>query len=304
MVAVALALAATFMWGASFILIKMGLEEIPPLTLAALRFSLAALILLAYQVSRFGIRENRSYLKKRLGMLSAIGLTGVTLPNALQNIGMQYTMASLSSILMATGPVYVVVLSVVFLGESLGFRKSAGVALALLGAIALSSGGDVSMLRYMTSQAYGNLLVLFSAITYGPSTILAKMEVKDREPILVLGWSTALGALFLLPFSLIFESGKGIFSIGAGAWAIVTALAVFPTALAFFFWFEALRAMEASRLSLFIFLIPVFATLFASVFLGEAITAFMVVTAFIVFFGVYLAQTEVKKEKGACTSLP
>ncbi len=289
---IAFALAATFMWGASFILIKMALEEIPPLTLAALRFSLAALIFLAFLASRFGVAENKSYLRKRLAMLSIIGLTGITLPNALQNIGMQYTMASLSSILMATGPVYVVILSAVFLGESFGSKKIAGAALALSGAVVLSSGGDVSALRYMPTHAYGSLLVLLSAVAYGPSTILAKMEVKEKEPIFVLGWSTALGALFLVPLALAVESTEKLFFISASSWVMVIALAVFPTAVAFSLWYEALRAMEASKLSFFIFLIPVFASLLANIFLGETITAFMLVTALLVFLGVYLAQTE------------
>lgn len=273
----------------------MALEEIPPLTLAALRFSLAALIFLAFLASRFGVAENKSYLRKRLAMLSIIGLTGITLPNALQNIGMQYTMASLSSILMAAGPAYVAMLSAIFLGESFGLKKILGAALALSGAIMLSSGGDVSALRYMPTHAYGSLLVLLSAVAYGPSTILAKMEVKEKEPIFVLGWSTTLGALFLVPLALAVESTEKLFFISASSWAMVIALAVFPTAVAFSLWYEALRAMEASKLSFFIFLIPVFASLLANIFLGEAITAFMLVTALLVFLGVYLAQTESRK---------
>jgi drug/metabolite transporter (DMT)-like permease len=291
MIAVLFALLAAVMWGASFVLIKIGLEEIPPVTLAALRFSLASVIFLGVMFAKYRAGEILSYLRRDLWVLTAIGFSGIFLPNVLQNIGMQYTNASIASILMATGPVFVVMLAAIFLDESLGSRKISGIIIALFGAVMISTQGDFSGLKELPEFLFGNVLLLLSAMSYGPSTILAKMRVNEEEPLVVLTWSSVLGSLFLLAFTPLYESGRALFSLSQNAWIIVLTLVLLPTALAFFLWFEALKRMEASKLSVFIFLIPVFAVAFAYAILSEQITPFTLVNAALVLFGVYLSQS-------------
>ncbi|MEE8168490.1 MAG: DMT family transporter [Candidatus Hydrothermarchaeales archaeon] len=297
-IATLLLLAATLMWGASFVLIKVGLEEIPPVTLATLRFSFASLIFLA-AISRYKLRESIGCLKEDFLILSGIGFTGIFLPNVLQNIGMQYTTASISSILMATGPIFVAVLAAIFLGESLGARKIIGIGIALFGAAMISTQGDIAAVRELSSHTFGNILLLLSAVSYGPSTILAKIGVRDRDPILVVSWSTILGSLLLIAFTPFYEPVDVVLRLSPHAWGIVIALAILPTAVAFLFWFEALKRMEASKVSFFIFFIPVFATIFAYFFLQEAVTGFVIANAALVLFGVYLAESEKEKEDSA-----
>ncbi len=292
MIAILFIIFATMMWGASFVLIKIGLREVPPVTLAALRYSLTSVIFLGVIFIRYEPREVLSYLRRDLGVLAAIGFTGIFLPNVFQNVGMQYTNASIASILMSTGPVFVVLLAAGFLGESLGIKKIGGIALALFGAVMISTQGDLSGLMEMPSYLLGNILLLLSAISYGPSTILTKIRVNVEEPMVVLAWSTVLGSLFLLAFTPMYESGAALFSLSNSAWVIVLALVLFPTALAFFLWFEALKRMEASKVSMFIFLIPVFAVAFSRVFLSEPITTFTIAYAALVLLGVYMSQLE------------
>ncbi|MFQ5815409.1 MAG: DMT family transporter [Candidatus Hydrothermarchaeaceae archaeon] len=291
MIAILFILFATMMWGASFVLIKVGLREVPPVTLAALRFSLASIIFLGAVFARYNAREMFSYLRRDLWVLTAIGFSGIFLPNVLQNVGMQYTNASIASILMATGPVFVVLLAAGFLGESLGVRKIGGIVLALFGAVMISTQGDLSGLREMRGYLLGNILLLLAAASYGPSTILAKMRVSEEEPIVVLTWSTVIGSLFLLAFTPLYESGAALFSLSRSAWIIVLALVLLPTALAFFMWFEALKRMEASKVSMFIFLIPVFAVAFANFFISEPITLFTLANAALILLGVYMSQS-------------
>lgn len=292
MIAILYLLFATAMWGASFVLIKIGLREVPPVTLAALRYSLTSVIFMGVIFSRFKARELLDYLKRDFRVLSAIGFTGVFLPSVFQNVGMQYTNASIASILMATGPVFVALLAAVFLNESLGSKKLGGIALALFGAVMISTQGDLSGIKEMPSYMFGNVLLLLAAISYGPYTLLSKIRVNVEEPIVVLTWSTAIGSLFLLAFMTIYESGNALFSLTSSAWIIVLALVLFPTALAFFLWFEALKRMDASKVSIFIFLIPVFAVAFSRIFLSEPITSFTIVSAVLVLFGVYMSQQE------------
>jgi drug/metabolite transporter (DMT)-like permease len=287
-----LILTAVVAWASSFILVKVGLKEIPPVTMAALRFFIGSIIFLAILYSRYRPGEVSAYLRKNLKMLSALGLVGIFLPNIFQNVGMQYTTASASSVLQTTSPVFTAALAALFLKESLGMRKAGGVALALTGAAMIATNGDLSSLMEITDYVYGNFLMLLSAICYAFYIILSKIGLRDGEPLIIVSLSTAIGSIFLLIFTPFVEPINALINLSSYMWGIILALAVVPTVIGFLFWFEALKRMDASKASFFIFLIPVFTVIFAYFFLKEEVTLFMIGNAALIVAGVYLAESE------------
>jgi len=106
------------LWGSSFALIKLGLDQTPPITLAFLRFAMASPLLLIYTY----LKKPASFKKSLLQdwkMFFILGLTGVTLPQIFQNVGLQSTSASNSSIIVASNPVWMILFSKFLLGEEL-----------------------------------------------------------------------------------------------------------------------------------------------------------------------------------------
>jgi drug/metabolite transporter (DMT)-like permease len=289
--AILLILTSVITWSTAFILIKVGLKEIPPVTMAALRFSLGSIFLLALLFFKYKPREVFTYLRENLRMLSAMGFLGIFLPNIFQNMGMQYTAASTSSILQATGPVFAAILAVIILKESVDMRKIGGVSLAMTGAVMISIKGDLSLLTKFTDNMYGNLLIILSAICYAFYIIISKISLRDAEPLLIVSTSTAIGALFLLLLTPLVEPVNALMELNKHMWGIILALAAVPTFIGFLLWFEALKRMDASKASFFIFLIPVFTSVFAYVFLKEEITLFMIGNAALITAGVYLAES-------------
>jgi len=282
---VLLVLSAVLMWSISFPLIKVGLDYVPPVTFSAMRYLIAALLIVVILVRRTGwggmIREYLGDWK----MLTLVALFGVALPNALLNIGMQYTTASLSSIIQASSPMWTVVLAVMLLSEPLGIDKTVGTIIAMAGTVLLVTENGIDL---NNTSFLGNLLVMGTALSYAVSGVVTKVALRKHHPVETTGWSLIVGSLILLAFTPL-EWGSGV-SLTQDFLIILFVLAIFPGVLAILFYNYVLRETEVSSLAFFIYLIPVFATIISILFLGETITWRTAILAFVVILGVATAQ--------------
>jgi drug/metabolite transporter (DMT)-like permease len=278
-------LLAVVMWGASFPMLKLGLAYMPPVTLAAVRYSIAGLILVVIIFAKFGTKESLRELKGDWKMLVILGLVGIALPNAILNIGLQFTTASVSSILQASGPVFTVALAVMFLKERLGGAKIAGTILAIIGTVLLIGQDGIDL---GNSTFIGNMFVIISAVFYSISGVVTKRALERHHPLVITGWIIAIGSLFLYLFSPI-EFGKSI-AFPPDMILILLLLAIFPGCLAFLLYNYVLRRRELSSVSFCIYLIPVFSTIISIAVLGETITVETVLFASLVIAGVAIAQ--------------
>ncbi len=278
-------LLAVIMWASSFPLLKLALNYMPPVTLAAVRYSIAGSILVLLIFAKFGMVKSLQELRGDWKILTFLGLVGVALPNATLNIGLQFTAASVSSMIQACGPVFTVALAVIFLKERLGGAKIAGTILAIFGTLLLISQGGVDL---DNSTFVGNLFVLLSAMFYSISGVVTKKALERHHPLTITGWNIAIGSLFLCLFSPI-EFGQTV-AFPPDMIVILLILAVFPGCLAFLFYNYVLQKKELSSISFFVYLIPVFSTIISMAVLGEVITAETVLFASLVIAGVALAQ--------------
>jgi len=282
-------LAAVLLWSASFVLVKIGLTEVTPIYLAALRFSLATIIFAGCALAKFEMRQIKTFTKDNFATLLALGVVGVTLPNISQNLGMRYITASMSSILQNSSPAFTLILAAIFLHESLGYRKVSGLTLSFIGVTIISLNGSFSPLGDSV-VFYGNLMLIFSAVCYSIYTIIGKKIVANNSPLLILATSTLMGTVLLNIISITVEPVELAYSVNV--WGVVLGLAIPCTVIGTLFYFEALKELEASKTNFFTFLIPVFAIIQASVFLSERIYPYQIVCGVLVIVGIWLAQTE------------
>jgi len=154
-----LAITASIMWGASFPVIKIGLENVPPILFGTLRYVMAVPLFFLLSVTLYG--KKLFSIRDDIHLFIALGLAGVTLPTVLQNYGMMHTTAYMSSILQSTGPAFTVLLAAYFLKEKLTWYKATGIIIASIGTyLAL----DIHFSSLGSS--IGNTLVLLSAVSY------------------------------------------------------------------------------------------------------------------------------------------
>jgi len=202
------ALLVTFLWSSSYILVKIGLTQLPPLTLAALRYIVASAILISFALAkgRADILEDRKTLLK----LASLGLTGYTIAQGLQVLGLFYLPAVSVTFILNFNPVMVLVLSVLFLGEYPTRLQLAGMALVLVGAYMFFNAP-------LSAQSLtGVLITLLSGVGWAAYLVACRLFFvrEEMEPL-----------------------GLTAFSMGSGSLLITAA------ALAFFLWNHALQRL-------------------------------------------------------------
>jgi drug/metabolite transporter (DMT)-like permease len=285
---------AVFCWGLSFPLLKVALDEVEPITLAAIRYLIAVIPLIIFMVARSGINSFIKPLKENFLFFLCLGLVGITLPNIFQNYGMTMTQSHLSAIIQASGPVFTIILAVLILKESLGRNKVLGTIIALSGTLLLVSGSGADLFG---STSFGNFLVLMSAISYAVSSILSKKILHKYDPLCAATMSMFLGTIVLIAL-MIFESpAQKVPQISTQGWMIILILAILPGALALLIWYSILKTTEVSRIILFIYLIPIFAAVISYIWLKEEILITTILFGFLIVCGVVIAQYEKRNNK-------
>jgi drug/metabolite transporter (DMT)-like permease len=275
-------LATATIWGTTFVATKVALLWLPPLTLALVRFVLAFAVLLPLFLAEQ--RRTRAAIAWR--HLSLAGLVGGCLYFACQNVGLVYTTASKTSLILACIPARTGVLSLWLLGESMGLARGAGVAVSIAGvAVVVAAEGSQS---WQGGGLLGDLLILGSAASWAAYTVHVK-SLEGRVTPTALTWGTmGFGALFLLPPSAYELASQPIGPSTAGAWWSVVYLGVVASAVPFLLWNYALRSLDASEAAVYTNLVPVVAIVGAVALLDERVVPAHVVGGAIVLFGVWV----------------
>ncbi|MFB0523523.1 MAG: DMT family transporter [Candidatus Bathyarchaeia archaeon] len=274
-------LLVTFLWSTSYVLIKMGLRELPPLTFAAYRYIIASMVLLAVTLLRDrGIPFSA---KEDLPKLFLLGLSGYSVAQGLQYVGLSHLPAVTVTFLLNFTPVTVLLFGIVFLREYPAPLQLAGMTLALLGAylffLAPLSGAEL----------IGVTVTLLSGSGWAAYMVSSRQFLKrERFKTLHLTALTMFfGAITLLISALLIEGPVGI---SLCEWAIILWLSLVNTALAFVLWNHALERMRAFELSILQNTMLIQIGILAWTFLGEGLKATKIVAMAMVFLGVLIVQ--------------
>ncbi|MEW6051371.1 MAG: DMT family transporter [Candidatus Zixiibacteriota bacterium] len=263
---------------------KYGLAVIEPFTFAFFRFVLAALILLLLTRFKNGGRpiEKRDYWK-------IVGLGAIIIPfnQTMYLWGQSLTAAGHGSILFATTPIWVFLLAIVVLKEKLNWRRGVGIAVALVGAFIIVTGGAIKVgAEYLT----GDLIILVSVWAWAAYTIYGKPLVEKYGTLRVTAYALASGTVIYFPFGL-YRALQYDYSHATGAaWLSIVYMAIGSSVISYILWYWFLNFMEASRLAVFQNIQPIIATLVALVFLGEIPGVSFLVGGAIVLAGVLVTE--------------
>lgn len=280
-------LTPVLLWSTVFPLSKLLLEVVPPTTLAALRFGVGAVVLLAYAVYIFSWREMRLSLAHNWKAYLAMGFIGVFLNNFLQNLGLTLTSASSAALLGTLDPIFTALLSVFFLGEKLTRSKAAGLACAFSGVVLVITNGQWVQ---DWGQSVGNLLVVGAALGYSVYTLQSKAILRSEKPPIVVAWATTIGSVMLIFTAIVLEGWPSFAPLTVTHLVVLAYLSIVPTSIAVVAYFYLLRRVQASQASVTLFLIPVFAITWAALLLGERLTMVMLTGGALIIFGVWLTM--------------
>ena len=279
------------LWSSTFTFIQIGLKEITPIYLGALRFIIASMLLVAYALIKFKIEEIKNFTKNNFVILVALGIFGITIPNIVQNIGMLFVTASMASILQNSSPAFTLLLASIFLNEYIGFKKIIGLIISFIGVVLISiDNGSISIVGENYYSLYGNILIIISALCYSIYFILSKKIIKDNHPALILAISTVIGTILLSIVSIGVEPID--FSFSKLTWFAIIMMAIFGSVISTLMYFKALKEFEVSKINFFTLLIPIFAIIQAHIILGDVLQPNQIVFGALILFGIWIAQRE------------
>jgi len=276
----------SLIWAGSFIAVKITVNEISPIDLGFLRFLVATPVMILFLFLR---KKDVRIPKKELPSLIILGLTGVTFLYIFQFIGIEYTTASTSSVLISTNVIFIVILSALFLKEHFSFKRILGVILSFSGVIvvifAQSSNGKIC---FNNQFIIGCILILLSAFCWAVYSVVGKKLLTKYDAFAVTTYAFVLGTIFFLP--VVFPNVINVIpNISFNGWMAVLYLALLCSVFGYVAWYYALSKMEAGRTAVFLNLIPLF-TITLAFFIDEIPTILFLVGAIIIIYGVYLAQ--------------
>ena len=254
--------AVALLWSSSFLFIKIAVSDIPPLSVAAGRILIAAVVLYLYLRLRGDTlpAEPLEWAK-----FLFIGILGNALPFFLIGYGELSVDSGLAAILMGVMPVATIVLAhLTIADERIHPRKVMGVLLGFGGVVILVG---LDALEGIGASTFGQLAVLGGALCYAVTTVFVRRTVSLGGPVMAAG-SQIAGAGIVVPAALWLDQPWTL-APSAPSLAAVLVLGLFPTALATLFYFRLVKNMGAGRLSQVNYLIPILGTLWGVMFLGE-----------------------------------
>ncbi len=267
---------SAFLWSTTFIssryLMKVG--AIDSISLSLLRFLIGGLILLLLGAVLF--REKTfSVSATDLLKLAGLGLFGIVGMSVFLFAGQRTTTATNSSMIMQLNPI-MIMFGGLFIGEKISARQVGGVFMSLLGCFLVVNIISLKGFAYSAENMKGDFLVLLSAGCWAFYSAFSKNVVKRTGGYAATTWAMLFGALELLVLvgiiSLFNFNYDYKLPVSTGQWWVIVYLGVFPTALSFFAWYEAMDKIDLSLLSVMQYLTPVFTIFMAFFMLSEKIS--------------------------------
>ncbi|NKX15021.1 EamA family transporter [Bacillus cereus] len=276
---------AVFLWSTSFVATKIAYNSFTPLTLGAIRFLIATIILGI--IMKFAKQDLKKPSRKDLGYISLSGLLGITIFYSMENIGVKLTTASNAALIVASYPVITMLFDFLLTRKRITWIKGVGIGLAVIGVYQITyhspnQGGS--------QQLFGSVILILAGVAFTFYTFTTSKSVAKYSLITVSFYQTLAGSLAFIPLSIIERTSWKIPTIESVI--IVLYLGIFCSVIAFLLYNYGLRNISSGSAVALLNLVPVFGVLFSILFLNEVIGIHHLIGGLIVILGVFLSALE------------
>ena len=278
---------AVVVWGASFIATKVALQDISPATVVWLRFGIGVFVLGLGALWRGQLAPPE---RVDIPYFALLGLIGIAFHQWLQSTGLVTAQASTTAWIVATTPIFMVLLGWLVLREKLTKYQFFGIGLATIGVLLVVSEGDLRSLGMGEFGTPGDILILVSALNWAVFSTLSYRGLKAHPAGLMMLYVMGFGWLFT---SILFFMGPGLSEIAQltlDGWLGILFLGLACSGLAYIFWYDGLQAIPASQVGAFLYLEPLVAVIVAALVLDEPIFLASLVGGITILVGVWLVN--------------
>lgn len=287
-----LTILAGVLWGTSFPAIKIGLEFVDPYMFVFLRMSLASALalLIVFITKNLNVSLAKEKLIWCLGLLNGFSYL-------IQYVGMNYTTASKSSLLVNLSAIWVAVLSWLILKERFSKKKISGIALGIIGVFFVTT--NLDPLTLTQGMILGDGLVFLAGIIWSFFMIYNKKLVDTYNVIQFMPWLFLATTLPLIPF-IPFSTNISLLNFSIEAWMIIIYTAAFCWVVPYYLWIRGLKHISPAT-STVILLIEVITAIAISIFLlGDPFTLISGIGASLILLAIILVSIHQSRvSKGA-----
>lgn len=284
-------LAVVLIWGVQYSVIKQAISQMSPMVFASIRFGLASLFIIAVLKAA---RESLGFDRADLGRFVLLGFVGITVCQTAFVQGLARTTASTSALLLATSPIFVILLSGVLGLEYITGVMAVGVALSFCGTaliIGLGTGG----LSLSGPAFIGSIISLCGAFSWATYSIMARTLLRRYSPLKV----TALALVTGTPLLVLLSAGDLLHQnwadISPQGWVGLCYSFLFGTVVAFAVWNVSIQKTGSTRTAVFSNLTPIIAVIVSGLFFGEMLNVWQIVGAAVTLTGVTLTRLAPRK---------
>lgn len=276
-----------FLWGSTWLAIKIGLDSVPPFYGLFFRFLLATVVLLAImRIRKIAIPRDKESWK----LFCAVGLFSLGLPFSIIYWAEQFLPSGLMSILFAVFPFMVAIFSHLFLPEEpLNIYKIIGIVLGFLGIFIIFSPSFFAGSESKNFDVPGMVGVIVATIFQAASVIIVKRKGKDISPITLNFGGMFVGTFPVFVAALVFERFSAI-QFDAKAIGSILYLGTFGSVVTFVVYYWLLKRLEAVYLSFLTFITPIVAVVLGTIVLGEILEQNTFLGATFVLLGIIVAN--------------
>ena len=273
-------------WGSSFAVTKASLAQVPPITFAFIRFSIATVTLLIMAALHRRRTVSAPLPTPAWRPVALVGITGVTLYYVTSNLALYYATASQGALVQSAIPAVTAVLAALALKERLARRQWAGIGLSMVGVVLVAAAAPAA--GQGRSPLLGAALMFGAVLVWAIYTVLAK-QLAHADPYLVTAYSAVVGTLCLAPIALFELRGQPLPALGAADWLRLLYLGTLSSAFGYFLYNRSLADLDAGQTASFVNLLPIAGVAIAVIFLGESELPLQLVGGAVVLAGVWLA---------------
>ena len=288
-----LLISVALIWGLNVALVKVSLAELGPLPYNALRFTLAA----SLACVSLSILEPDSCLRRKdVPTFIGLGILGHTLYQLLFIQGINMTSAGNASILMATSPMWVGLLSTLTGAERLRTRNWLGLLLSFSG-ILLVTIGSGKEIGFAAATSRGDLLILAGTLVWAVYTLMSKPLLARYSPLQLLTYTIIPGAIGLITLALPSLRQQDLSSVSLAAWAGLVYSGVLAIVVGYIIWNTGVQKLGASRTAIYNNLSPLMAMLSGWLILAEKTAPLQFGGAVLIILGLYIARNGGKRKR-------
>ena len=282
---------ATLFWAGNFAIGKFAfLENIPPYSLAFLRWCLVWIILFPFTYRE--LIKLKYKIKKNLSLFLILGSTSVCIFTSFTYNALNYTQVINASLFNTAIPVTIILVCFLLKVEKTNIFQISGLIISVLGILAIITRLDLSILLSLNFNK-GDLFMIGAIIAWGIYSAYLKKKTFDISLLALVHIICTFGLIFLLPlFILDVTQGKTI-EISSNLFYILIYIAIFPSIGSYYCWAGAVSIIGANRAGIFLSLIPLFSTILAILFFNEKFLFFHFIGSILIILGLFLSNKKI-----------